>query len=126
MDNLKVGSASAMSLNLVVPKVINLRIEWFHIINSHKSSGSIEPLSKIKWFHGTTGTTTNADPDILAIPTTKLNTTLNTRVGQLSSVVPAKVLCKDVVYCKLHKALMDVSISDVSCKIHLRCFGILL
>jgi len=53
-----------MSLNLVVPKVINLRIEWFHIINSHKSSGSIEPLSKIKWFHGTTGTTNNAGPGI--------------------------------------------------------------
>ena len=51
-----------MNLNLVVPKVANLRIEWFHYIGSQKSSGSIEFLSKIEWFHGTTGTTTNAGP----------------------------------------------------------------
>ena len=62
-----VDKAGAMSLNLVVPQVINLKIEWFHIINSHKSSGSIEPLSKIKWFHGTTGTTNNAGPEIYRI-----------------------------------------------------------
>ena len=52
-----------MSLNPVVTKVTNLKIDWFHCIKSQKSSGSIEPFSKIEWFHGTTGTTTNASPD---------------------------------------------------------------
>ena len=54
--------AGAMSLNQVVPNVANLKIGWFHSIKSQKSSGSIAPFSKIKWFHGTTGTTTNAGP----------------------------------------------------------------
>ena len=52
-----------MSLNQVVPKV-ELKIGWFHSIKSQKSSGSIAPFSKIEWFHGTTGTTTNAGPEI--------------------------------------------------------------
>ena len=56
--------AGAMSLNQVVPKVAKLRIGWFHSIKSQKSSGSIAPFSKIEWFHGTTGTTTNAGPGI--------------------------------------------------------------
>ena len=52
-----------MNLDIVVvPKVVNLKIEWFHSTSSQKSCGSYEPLSKIKWFHGTTGTTTNAAP----------------------------------------------------------------
>ena len=51
-----------MSLNPVVLKVANLKIDWFHCIKSQKSSGSIAPFSKIKWFHGTTGTATNAGP----------------------------------------------------------------
>ena len=57
-----VNRAGAMSLNPVVPKVANIRIDWFHCIKSQKSSGSIAPFSKIEWFHGTTGTTTNASP----------------------------------------------------------------
>ena len=53
-----------MSLNLVVPKLVNLRIKLFHSSSSQKSSGSIEALSKLEWIHGTTGTTTyNAGPD---------------------------------------------------------------
>ena len=51
-----------MSLNQVVPNVANIKIGWFHRIKSQKSSGSIAPFSKIEWFHGTTGTTTNAGP----------------------------------------------------------------
>ena len=54
--------AGAMSLNQVVPNVANLKTGWFHSIKSQKSSGSIAPFSKIQWFHGTTGTTTNAGP----------------------------------------------------------------
>ena len=54
--------AGAMSLNQVVPNVANLKIGWFHSIKFQKSSGSIAPFSKIEWFHGTTGTTTNAGP----------------------------------------------------------------
>ena len=52
-----------MSLNLVVPTVANLETEWFHFTKSQKSSGSIATFSKIEWFHGTTGTTTNAGPE---------------------------------------------------------------
>ena len=48
-----------MSFNPVVPKVQTLKIDWFHWIKSQKSSGSSAPFSKIEWFHGTTGTTTN-------------------------------------------------------------------
>ena len=51
-----------MILNLVVPKVVNLKIEWFNSIGLPKSCVYIEPFSKIEWFHGTTGTTTNAGP----------------------------------------------------------------
>ena len=36
-----------MSLNLVVPTVANLKIEWFRFTKSQKSSGSIAPLSKL-------------------------------------------------------------------------------
>ena len=55
--------AGTMSLNLVVPSAANLKIEWFHVTKSQKSSGFITPFSKIEWFHGTTGTTSNAGPD---------------------------------------------------------------
>ena len=51
-----------MSLNKVIPDIAKLKIGWFHSIKSQKSSGSIAPFSKIEWFHGTTGTNTNADP----------------------------------------------------------------
>ena len=56
--------AGAMNLNLVVPIVVNLKFELFHCTKSQNSSVSIEPFSKIMWFHGTTGTTTNAGPRI--------------------------------------------------------------
>ena len=52
----------AMRLNLVVPTLPYLKIDRFHCNKSQKSSGSIAPFSKIEWFHGTTGTTTNAGP----------------------------------------------------------------
>ena len=52
-----------MSLNPVVPKEANLKIDWFHFIKIQKSNGSIAPFSKFEWFHGTTGTTTNAGPE---------------------------------------------------------------
>ena len=56
----------AMSSNPEVLKMANLKIDLFHCINSQKSGGSIAPFSKIEWFHGTTGTTTNATiPDVL-------------------------------------------------------------
>ena len=51
-----------MNLNLVVSIVANLKFEWFDCTTSEKSSGFIESLSKIKWFHGTTGNTTNVGP----------------------------------------------------------------
>ena len=35
-----------MNLNLVVPTVANLKIEWFHFTKSQKFSGSIVPFSK--------------------------------------------------------------------------------
>ena len=54
----------AMNLNLVVPNVEKLKIEWFHSNTSQKFNGSFEPLSKIEWFHRTTGTITNAGPAI--------------------------------------------------------------
>ena len=56
--------AGAMSLNPVVPKEANLKIDWFHCIYIQKSSSSIAPFSKIEWFHGTTWTTTNTGPGI--------------------------------------------------------------
>ena len=43
-----------MNLNLLVPKVAKLKIEWFHCTSYQKSSGSIEHLSKIEWFHANT------------------------------------------------------------------------
>ena len=55
--------ASAINSNLVVQKVANSKIEWFHCIGSQKSNDSIELFSKIEWFHGTTGTNTNAGPE---------------------------------------------------------------
>ena len=61
-EQVLVDRAGAMSLNQVVPNVANLKIGGFHSIKSQKSSGSIAPFSKIEWFHGTTGTTTNAGP----------------------------------------------------------------
>ena len=60
--------AGAMSLNQVVPNVANSKIGWFHSIKSQKSSGSIAPFSKIDWFHGTTGTITNAGPVWYTLP----------------------------------------------------------
>ena len=51
-----------MSLNLVVPILAYLKIDWFHRAKSQKSSGSIVPFSKIEWFHGTARTTTDASP----------------------------------------------------------------
>ena len=54
--------AGAISLNLVVPKLAYLEIDWFNCTKSQQSSGSIAPFSKIKWFYGTTGTTTKAGP----------------------------------------------------------------
>ena len=65
-DNYKVRYSQnrdgALSLNSVVPKVVTIKIAWFHCIKYQKFSGSIAPFSKIEWFHGTTGTTTNASP----------------------------------------------------------------
>ena len=49
-----------MSLNLLIPTLSYLKIDWFHCIKSQKSSGSIAPFSKIEWFHGTTGSNTKA------------------------------------------------------------------
>ena len=42
----------AMNLKMV-PKVFRLKIQGLYGTSSQKSSFSIEPLSKIKWFHGT-------------------------------------------------------------------------
>ena len=42
-----ISRAGAMNLNLVVPTVANLKIEWFHFTKSQKSSGSIAPFSKL-------------------------------------------------------------------------------
>ena len=57
-----------MNLNLVVPKVANLKIEWFHSISPPKSYGSIKHFSNIEWFHETTGTITNAEPLWYTLP----------------------------------------------------------
>ena len=54
-----------MSLNLVVPSVVNLKIDWFHWTKYQKSSSSIEPFSKFEWFHGTAGTTTKSGPELV-------------------------------------------------------------
>jgi len=56
------GRTGALSLNLLVPKEANLKIDWFHCVKIQKSNGSIAPFSKFEWFHGTTGTTTSAGP----------------------------------------------------------------
>ena len=53
-----------MSLNLVVPTLAYLKIEWFHCTKFQKSSGSIVSFSKVEWFLGTTGTTSNAGLEI--------------------------------------------------------------
>ena len=49
-----------MSLNLVVPTLAKLKIDWFHCTKSQKSSGSIVAFSKVECFHGTTGTNNKA------------------------------------------------------------------
>ena len=91
-----------MSLNIMVPTVANLKVDWFHCAKPQKSGGSITSFSKIEWFHRTTGSITitallNSGPSGLSRETLDTLAALGPQICRPSKskkIIPLS--CKDV------------------------------